>query len=129
MNEDITIALPSLIHRIGGSAAKQAKDMATQYGCELKRVRRSRNWQLVGDAINIQSFAAQLSGQTNNEFAYLIKKLNIALLEHSDKLEPLAVKLVRLLTERPSTTLAELIQSTGCTEAEARVARFEADSW
>ncbi|PMG40960.1 ribosome recycling factor family protein [Shewanella sp. 10N.286.52.B9] len=129
MNEGITIALPSLFHRIGGSAAKQAKDMAKQYGCELKRVRRSRNWQLVGDAVNIQSFAAQLHGQANTEFAHLIKKINIALLEHSDKLEPLAVKLVRLLTERPSTTLAELIQSTGCTEAEARVARFDADSW
>ncbi|GIU50955.1 MULTISPECIES: ribosome recycling factor family protein [Shewanella] len=137
--EAITIALPSLIHRIGRETANQAKAIATKHGCELKRVRRSRNWSLVGEAIKVQSFNNQLKtyGQdelteiklSSSEFRYLIQKIETALLGHADKLEPLEAKLIRLITETPSITLAELIQLTQCTEAQARTARFEADTW
>ncbi|WP_144212993.1 ribosome recycling factor family protein [Shewanella donghaensis] len=139
MNEDITIALPSLIHRIGGDTAKEAKAIAVQCHCELKRVRRSRNWGITGDAINIQSFAAhltthqQISKKLNKkgygEFHYLINKIETGLLGHADKLETLEEKLVRLITQTPSITLSELVLVTHCTEAEARVARFEAEGW
>jgi hypothetical protein len=37
------------------------------------------------------------------------------------------VKLQRLMAQNPSMTLTELIQLTHCTEAEARVARFNAE--
>lgn len=63
MNEDITISLPSLIHRIGRDAVKQAQGIAKQYDCELKRVRRSRNWCIVGGAIQIQSCTAHLQAE------------------------------------------------------------------
>lgn len=139
MNEDIIIALPSLIHRIGGETAKQAKIMALQCECDLKRVRRSRNWRVTGDAIKVQTYAAQLKAhqmishklnkQGDAEFHYLIKKIETALLGHADKLETLEAKLTRLITQTPSITLSELVLLTHCTEAEARVARFEADSW
>ncbi|MCL1065803.1 ribosome recycling factor family protein [Shewanella olleyana] len=137
MTELITIHLPSLIHRIGREAANQAKVIATKHGCELKRVRRSRNWSLVGEAIKVQSFNTQLKTTSlestnlkpaNREpFGYLNKKIETALLDHADKLEPLEAKLIRLITETPSITLAELIQLTQCTEAQARTARFEVE--
>ncbi|BAJ03494.1 ribosome recycling factor family protein [Shewanella violacea] len=132
MNEDITISLPSLIHRIGREEVNQAKAIAVQYQCELKRVRRSRNWGLSGEAIKIQSYSAGLKAELLKReagFRYLIQKIETALLDHADKLEPLEAKLARLLTDNPNITLAELIHITDCTLAEARTARFHADSW
>lgn len=129
MNENITIALPSLIHRIGGEKAKQAKTIAVQYNCSLKRIRRSRNWSITGGAVDIQTFIEQLKQTEPDRFNYLIKKIETALLEHSDKLEPLEAKLARLIKQSPNITLAELVELSQCTLAEARVARFHSDSW
>ncbi len=129
MTENVTISLPALIHRIGRDLANQAKDLALLNSCELKRVRRSRNWAVTGEAVNIQSFKEQLKSQTSNEWIYLIKKLETALLSHADKLEPLPVKLARLITENANITLAELMHLTDCTISEARTARFKADTW
>ncbi|WP_394147283.1 ribosome recycling factor family protein [Shewanella atlantica] len=133
MNEAITIPLPSLIHRIGREAVKQAQGVAQQYQCELKRVRRSRNWGISGDAINIQSFTGQLKATQLQreavEFRYLIQKIETALLEHADKLEPIEAKLARLITDTPNITLNELMHITDCSLAEARSARFNADDW
>ncbi|RTR39984.1 ribosome recycling factor [Shewanella canadensis] len=138
MNEAITISLPSLIHRIGREAVKQAQTVAKQYHCELKRVRRSRNWGLSGEAIKIQSFTEQLKvaqlktaqlQREGGEFRYLIQKIETALLDHTDKLEPLEVKLARLINDNPNITLSELIHTTDCTMSEARTARFNADAW
>ncbi|MCG9731500.1 ribosome recycling factor family protein [Shewanella sp. Isolate13] len=133
MNQEITISLPSLIHRIGREVVKQAQLFAKQYNCELKRVRRSRNWGLTGEAVQIQALSQhlktlQLSAGTT-EFVYLIRKVDTALLSHADKLEPLAAKLARLIEQDPNITLAELIHLTDCTQAEARTARFEAETW
>ncbi|MCK7629070.1 ribosome recycling factor family protein [Shewanella sp. JNE10-2] len=132
MNDDITISLPSLIHRIGREAVKQAQAIATQYDCELKRVRRSRNWCIVGAAIKIQSCTAHLQAEqrlmADGAFRYLIQKLESALLQYADKLEPLDAKLIRLITDNPAITLGELMQLTQCTVTEARLARFQADS-
>ncbi len=132
MNDDITISLPSLIHRIGREAVKQAQAIATQYDCELKRVRRSRNWCIVGAAVKIQSCTAHLQAEqrlmADGAFRYLIQKLESALLQYADKLEPLDAKLIRLITDNPAITLGELMQLTQCTVTEARLARFQADS-
>ena len=133
MNDDISISLPSLIHRVGREAVKQAQAIAAQYDCELKRVRRSRNWCMVGAAIKIQSCTARLQAEqllmADGVFRYLIQKLESALLQHADKLEPLDAKLIRLITDNPAITLGELMQLTQCTVTEARLARFQADSW
>ncbi|MBB1321531.1 ribosome recycling factor family protein [Shewanella sp. SR43-8] len=127
MTEDITIQLPSLIRRIGGEKAKQAREIALQYQCDVKRVRRSRNWAITGEAISIQSFIERLKTDNDAGFGYLIQKIATALLGHADKLEPLDIKLRRLIRENPNLTLGELIQLTQCTLAEARVARFDVD--
>jgi len=124
MTEDITIRLPSLIHRIGGEKAKQAKAIAVQCHCELKRVRRSRNWGISGEAIKIQSFIERLKLESDVSFGYLIHKIETALLGYADKLAPLEAKLARLLHDKPNITLGELMHLTQCTMAEARIARF-----
>jgi len=133
MNEAIIISLPSLIHRVGREAVKQAQGVAKQYDCELRRVRRSRNWGLSGEAIDIQLFMRQLKAaqlqREGGEFRYLIQKIETALLNHTDKLEPLEAKLARLINDNPNITLSELIHTTDCTTVEARTARFNADTW
>lgn len=129
MNDDITIPLPALIHRIGGEKVKQAKDIAAQCHCELRRVRRSRNWVLLGEAIQVQSFAERLKAQKHDGFRYLIQKIATGLLEHGDKLVPLAAKLARLIEANPNITLAELMHISQCTLVEARLARFHGDTW
>ncbi|QXN25642.1 ribosome recycling factor family protein [Shewanella putrefaciens] len=128
MHDDISIPLPSLIHRIGREAVKRAQAIAVQNGCDLKRVRRSRNWSITGQAIAIQSCCVELKAQSDTaEFAFLIKKIDSGLLQHADKLEPLGAKLVRLINQNPAITLGELMQQTQCTMSEARLARFEAE--
>lgn len=128
MHDDISIPLPSLIHRIGRESVKRAQAIAVQKGCELKRVRRSRNWSITGQAIAIQSCCVELKALSDTaEFAFLIKKIDSGLLQHADKLEPLGAKLVRLINQNPAITLGELMQQTQCTMSEARLARFEAE--
>ncbi|ELV8662002.1 ribosome recycling factor, partial [Vibrio vulnificus] len=56
----VVIALPSLIHRIGGEMTKHLKSVAAEHGCELKRVRRSRHWQIFGEALALQAFYDQV---------------------------------------------------------------------
>ncbi len=107
----ITISLPSLIHRIGGDHAKRAKTLAAEKQCDLKRIRRSRNWQI--SEAEVMRFA--------------INKIEQALLAHQDKLEPLDVKLIRLVRQNPNITLAELMAETNCTLVQARTARFDAE--
>lgn len=129
MNEDISISVPSLIHRIGGDKVKHAKVIAGEFHCELKRVRRSRNWVLIGQPFHIVDYCAQLKVVSEVDFRHLIKKIDTSLLKHADKLEPLEEKLARLITENPNITLSELVHMTDCTIAEARAARFDSDLW
>ncbi|TXY11498.1 ribosome recycling factor family protein [Vibrio mimicus] len=128
-DQSVTIMLPSLIHRIGGDTVKRLKHQAQPFGCELKRIRRSRNWQLVGDAMAIQDFLIQIKDIEHRDADYLIKKLELGLRQHSDKLEPLESKLQRLIAQNPSITLAELMAATHCSLVQARAARFAEDNW
>ncbi|ASI94588.1 ribosome recycling factor family protein [Vibrio rotiferianus] len=123
----ITIPLPSLIHRIGGDNAKRAKAIAVEKKCELKRIRRSRNWQITGEALDLKAFLDHIRVEEAEPMRFMISKIEVGLTKHSDKLEPLEAKLVRLVSENPNITLAELMSETNCTIAQARTARFEAE--
>jgi hypothetical protein len=123
----LTISLPSLIHRIGGEHAKTAKTVAKEMGCELKRVRRSRNWMVTGDALDLKKFLDHIKAEEPEALNFVINKMEAGLAAHQDKLEPLAAKLVRLVLQNPNVTLAELMAETNCTIAQARSARFEAE--
>ncbi|EJU9787323.1 ribosome recycling factor family protein [Vibrio vulnificus] len=123
----VVIALPSLIHRIGGETTKHLKSVAADHGCELKRVRRSRHWQIAGEALALQAFYDQVRRLEENSASYLVKKMQLALTSHSEKLEPLEDKLQRLVMENPAITLAELMSQTHCSLSQARSARFSAE--
>ncbi|MGR5275744.1 RRF family protein [Vibrio rotiferianus] len=123
----ISIPLPSLIHRIGGDHAKRAKVIAAEKKCELKRIRRSRNWQITGEALDLKAFLDYIRAEEAEPMRFMISKIEVGLTKHSDKLEPLEAKLVRLVSENPNITLAELMSETNCTIAQARTARFEAE--
>ncbi|EJL7832266.1 ribosome recycling factor family protein [Vibrio vulnificus] len=123
----VVIALPSLIHRIGGEMTKQLKSVAADHGCELKRVRRSRHWQISGEALALQAFYDQVRRLEEDSASYLVKKMQLALASHSEKLEPLEDKLQRLVMENPAITLAELMSHTHCSLSQARSARFSAE--
>ncbi|EHH1187183.1 ribosome recycling factor [Vibrio vulnificus] len=123
----IVIALPSLIHRIGGELTKQLKSVAADHGCELKRVRRSRHWQISGEALALQVFYDQVRRLEEDSASYLVKKMQLALASHSEKLEPLEDKLQRLVMENPAITLAELMSQTHCSLSQARSARFSVE--
>ncbi|GAB7219904.1 hypothetical protein VcTj87_17250 [Vibrio comitans] len=81
-----------------------------------------------GDALNIQALSSELTQQPENVL-FILKKLNLALQLHQDKLESPADRLKRLLTENPNMTLSELMEMTHCSVAEARRARFEVDEF
>ncbi|EGQ7930899.1 ribosome recycling factor [Vibrio vulnificus] len=123
----VVIALPSLIHRIGGEMTKHLKSVAAEHGCELKRVRRSRHWQISGEALALQAFYDQVRRLEGDSASYLVKKMQLALASHSEKLEPLEDKLQRLVMENPAITLAELMSQTHCSLSQARSARFSAE--
>ncbi|EJE8733663.1 ribosome recycling factor family protein [Vibrio vulnificus] len=123
----VVIALPSLIHRIGGEVTKHLKSVAADHGCELKRVRRSRHWQISGEALALQAFNDQVRRLEEDSASYLVKKMQLALASHSEKLEPLEDKLQRLVMENPAITLAELMSQTHCSLSQARSARFSAE--
>ncbi|EHU9516877.1 ribosome recycling factor family protein [Vibrio vulnificus] len=123
----VVIALPSLIHRIGGELTKHLKSVAAEHGCELKRVRRSRHWQISGEALALQAFYDQVRRLEGDSASYLVKKMQLALASHSEKLEPLEDKLQRLVMENPAITLAELMSQTHCSLSQARSARFSAE--
>ncbi|EGQ7832385.1 ribosome recycling factor [Vibrio vulnificus] len=123
----VVIALPSLIHRIGGEMTKHLKSVAADHGCELKRVRRSRHWQISGEALALQAFYDQVRRLEEDSASYLVKKMQLALASHSEKLEPLEDKLQRLVMENPAITLAELMSQTHCSLSQARSARFSAE--
>ena len=126
-SRNLSIPLPSLIHRIGGGHAKRAKVIAAEKKCEMKRIRRSRNWLITGEALDLKAFLDHIRDEEAEPMRFMISKIEVGLTKHSDKLEPLEAKLVRLVSENPNITLAELMSETNCTIAQARTARFEAE--
>jgi hypothetical protein len=126
-DSEIITPLPSLIRRIGGDNAKQAKQLALESGCQLKRIRRSRNWQLIGSEQAVIALLNSLKAQQDEAMRYLIGKLDTQLKSRQELLEPKQDRLLRLVMTRPNITLTELVEITDCTLAEARLARFNAD--
>ncbi|HGS4526878.1 ribosome recycling factor [Vibrio cholerae] len=128
-DQAIAITLPSLIHRIGSDTVKRLKLQAQTFDCELKRIRRSRNWQLLGEAASMQNFVFQIK-QTEYQVAeYLIRRVEAGLRLPSDKIEPIEVQLQRLVQQNPSITLAELMAATHCSLMQARAARFAEENF
>ncbi|MGF1876605.1 ribosome recycling factor family protein [Photobacterium frigidiphilum] len=125
----ITIHLPSLIHRMGSDNTKKAKLLALEYRCEIKRIRRSRNWQITGNENSYKMLSEKLKHSEPDAMQFLIRKIDDKLTTYNHKLERIEDKLKRLVLQNPNITLAELMQITNCSITEARFARFDADSF
>ncbi|OLQ90175.1 hypothetical protein BIY22_04010 [Vibrio panuliri] len=126
-NERYSISLPSFIHRVGREQSNVTRALATQFGCELKRVRRSRNWLLVGDYSSLSELLVGLRIEDSLAHQFTINKLSVALA----RIEPpvtLEQQLAQLLNNNPNITLAEMMEVTGCDITDARKARFESDT-
>ncbi|MDN3609823.1 ribosome recycling factor family protein [Vibrio ostreicida] len=122
----VIIALPSLVRRVGGDVVTLIKTDAHIYHCELKRVRRSRHWQLIGRLSDLVSLAKRLK-QKHREAAFIVDKisaLNDTICSHPTPLED---HLKLLLNNNPSMTLGELIAKTGCSLQQARRIRFDCE--
>ncbi|MBN7279249.1 ribosome recycling factor [Vibrio cholerae] len=124
----MAITLPSLIHRLGSDTVKRLRLQAQAFDCELKRIRRSRNWQLLGEAASMQKFVIQIKQTEYQVSEYLIRRVEAGLRPPSDKIESI-VQLQRLVQQNPSITLAELMAATHCSLMQARAARFAEDSF
>ncbi|MBD1555663.1 ribosome recycling factor [Vibrio sp. S9_S30] len=124
---NIAVSLPSLIHRVGGENAKQAKSIALQHQAELKRVRRSRNWQVVAEFEDLRAFSAALTEIDYESYQFIIKKIDERMEALREQHLPLSDQLRSLILANPNITLAELMENTNCTLAQARAARFDAD--
>nr|WP_232060892.1 ribosome recycling factor family protein [Vibrio taketomensis] len=77
--EQHKISLPSLIHRIGRDQVDSIREMAVEHGCLLKRIRRSRNWQVEGSYFSLRTLISELAKGDSLKFQYVIKKLNEAI--------------------------------------------------
>ncbi len=107
---------------MGGENVKQLKQTAAQFQCELKRVRRSRNWQLSGKVETLDEFAQQVKGQqVVQDSPFFIEKVLAGIRPHQQQSMP--DRLAQLITDNPAITLAEMMEKTGCTIAQARLAR------
>ncbi|MDR9829375.1 ribosome recycling factor family protein [Vibrio sp. FNV 38] len=123
----ITVSLPSFIHRLDRQHVDLAKQLCSEHNCSLKRVRRSRNWQMTGPAPSIQRILETYIEQAGQQHCFFTKKVSEVLSQHQDKLEPLEKKLVRILQSNPTMTLQELMSTTRCSILQARHARFSLD--
>ena len=122
-NEQLIIPFPSLVQKIGSERVREIRLIAEQHSCILKRIRRSRNWQLSGERCHLSELLKVLGGLYQTEDFVLVK-----LYQHLMPYEK-GVQDNRLLQEMirsdPSLTAAELMEKTGCTLVEVRLARTE----
>lgn len=126
-SENLVISLPSLIHRIGSEATKRLRIVVKQHGCNLKRVRRSRNWQLIGQFDALKGLLNHLS-QQSAEFDFVLNKLNAHINQSVVSQEYTNERLIEILLADPTITLTDLMERTGCSLIEARFARSESEA-
>ncbi|MEZ9699505.1 ribosome recycling factor family protein [Vibrio sp. 10N.261.46.E12] len=103
-----SVPLNSFVHRVPD------KTIIVQYagacGCQLKRIRRSRNWLLIGEEQQLLELKEHLSDEAHQWIVIAIDKV----------LPKPVVCLASLLAATPSMTVAQLVMESGCSMAEAR---------
>lgn len=109
----LSVILNSFVHRVPDKSHVLA--LAHQTGCQLKRIRRSRNWLLSGQEDQLRL----LSGLLNQApHLWIVKAIDTALPQP-------VVNLQALIAETPTLTVNQLVKQTGCSLSEARQALDE----
>jgi hypothetical protein len=104
----LSIKLNNFLHRIDCKVT--IIELATQHGCSLRRIRRSKNWLLMGN----QSQLVEISDK-------LQQKKTLWIIEAIDKALPKPTfNLTLIIKSDPAMTVNRLIVETGCTLIEAR---------
>tara|TARA_Y100001956_G_scaffold82949_1_gene107179 strand:- start:10726 stop:11073 length:348 start_codon:yes stop_codon:yes gene_type:complete len=106
----LSITLNSFVHRVADKSA--VLSLVTQLGCQLKRIRRSRHWQLRGDEEQLRELCQRLDTENDQWIVAAIEK----------SLPAPAICFETLLAETPSMSVSQLVTQTGCSLIEARQA-------
>lgn len=113
----ISIKLNNFLHRIDCKVTLIA--LVTEYGCSLKRIRRSKNWSLTGTQSQLVAISKQLEqGRT----LWIAESINKGLPKPT-------FDLTAIVQSNPDMTLNRLIAETGCTLTEARAALDKAEDF
>jgi len=95
------------------------KEIATQHCCQLKRIRRSKNWLLIGN----QSQLIEISNKLRQKKTlWIVKAIDEALPKPT-------FNLALIMKANPSMTVNQLIAETGCTLIKARSAIDSAEGF
>ncbi|CAH0525659.1 ribosome recycling factor family protein [Vibrio hippocampi] len=105
--ERLLIQLNSFVHRVDNKA--EIIQLAAQHGCVLKRIRRSRHWQISGGLDQLRLFSSAIT------VPWISAKIEQAC-------EPFKPAVTEILERNPDISVMELVQQSGCTVAEARAA-------
>lgn len=106
----LSIKLNNFLHRIDCKAT--IIELATQHGCSLKRIRRSKNWLLIGSQSQLVEIGDKLR-----------QKKAVWIAEAIDKALPKPTfSLPLIMKSNPAMTVNRLMAETGCTLIEARSA-------
>ena len=106
----LSTKLNNFLHRI--DCKTTIIELTNQHGCSLKRIRRSKNWQLLGKQEQLIEISDKLR-----------QKKTLWIAEAIDKALPKPTfNLELLIKANPSMTLNQLMSKTGCTTIEARSA-------
>ena len=108
--KNLSIQLNNFLHRI--DCKTTIIDISIQYSCNLKRIRRSRNWLLMGNKTQLIAVSARLRQEKIIWIAQAIEK----------SLPKPTVNLKLLIETNPTITVNQLMAETGCTIIEARCA-------
>lgn len=106
----LSITLNSFVHRVADKTT--VIKCANQHGCQLKRIRRSRHWQLSGHEQQLRSLIEALKDEDQQ---WIVAAIGKSLPEPD-------VDLSQILLSNPTMTVSQLVQETGCSMSEARVA-------
>ncbi|KGY12554.1 hypothetical protein NM22_10285 [Vibrio tubiashii] len=106
----ISVPLNSFVHRVPDKSI--VLSLAIENGCQLKRIRRSRNWQLIGEEQQLRAFMTRLDLDAHRWIVDAIDKA----------LPKPIINLADLLTQTPNMTLNQLVAKSGCSLKEARQA-------
>ena len=116
-SKTLSIQLNNFLHRI--DCKTTIIELVTQHGCNLKRIRRSKNWRLTGNQAQLVAVSEQLKqGRT----LWIAEAINKALPKPT-------FDLTAIVQSNPDMTINRLIAETGCTLIEARAALDKAEDF
>jgi len=113
----LSIQLNSFLHRIDCKA--KLLELAALQGCSLKRIRRSKNWSLMGSQPQLMELRARLQ---QKDVLWIAKEIDKALPKPT-------FDLALIISSHPAMTVNQLMSETGCTPIEARLAIDRAEGF